>query len=770
MGLLEKIGLGNIMNVFKKSLFVSVPVALSILTSCTQTFQGHSPYEAEIAERISSMSLEEKAGQMVQINIDIICNPETLDLIPESMDTVFGKYKVGSILNTMGQNCPTQAWMNDIVGKIQQKSLEEIGIPCIYGLDMIHGASYLAEGTFFPQEINLGATFNPEQAVNLGSVLAYETRSMQVPWVFSPVMDLGRNPLWPRQWESWGEDPCLQSVMAEAEMRAIQGEDFNKVGQNHAAACIKHYMGYGVPVSGKDRTPAIIPDYELRERYFRPFEACIKAGALSLMVNSASINGIPTHVNRKLLTGWVKEELDWDGMIVTDWADIDNLYQRDHVAADRKEALAMGINAGIDMIMDPYKPEITCDICDLVREGSISESRINDAVARVLRLKYRLGLFDKPVVDGQWPLVGSEEFAHKAYNAAVESEILLKNNGILPLKKNAKILVTGPNGNSIRCLNGGWSYTWQGTDNPEYVEKYNTIFEAVKSVFPSTKYVAGVTYRQGGDWQDDDPSGIPAAVAAAAGCDVILVCIGENSYCETPGNIDDLSISANQARLVRALAVTHKPIVLVLNEGRPRVINAIEPIADAIIDILLPGNYGADALAALLSGDENFSGRLPFTYPKYVNSLHTYDFKVSEKREMIEGAYNYDAKMDVQWSFGDGLSYTEFCYSGIKSDKSSFRKGDDLSISVDVTNAGTRPGKESVLLYSSDLVATMIPDVKRLRAFEKIDLAPGETKTVTFKLNADDLSFAGDDGKWHLEPGEFRIAVGTESLVLNCME
>lgn len=716
------------------------------------------------------MSLEEKAGQMVQINIDIICDAGTLELIPEAMDTVFGLYKIGSILNTMGQNCPSRAWMGGIVEEIQGRSLTEIGIPCIYGLDMIHGASYLKEGTFFPQEINLGATFNPEHAVNLGTILAYETRSAQVPWVFSPVMDLGRNPLWPRQWESWGEDPHLQSVMAEAETRAVQGEDFNFIDQNHTAACIKHYMGYGVPVSGKDRTPAIIPDYELRERYFRPFEACIKAGALSLMVNSASINGIPTHVNRKLLTGWVKEELDWDGMIVTDWADIDNLYKRDHVAADRKEAIAMGINAGIDMIMDPYKPEITRDICELVREGRISKARIDDAVARVLRLKYRLGLFDKPTVDGEWPLVGSEEFARQAYNAAVESEVLLKNDGILPLKKNTRILVTGPNGNSVRCLNGGWSYTWQGTDNPEYVEKYNTIYEAVKEVFPATKYVAGVSYRQDGNWQDEELSGISAAVAAAAGCDVILACIGENSYCETPGNIDDLSLSANQIDLVKALAATHKPLVLILNEGRPRVINAIEPLAAAVVDILLPGNYGADALAALLSGDENFSGKLPLTYPKYVNSLHTYDFKVTEKREMIEGAYNYDAKMDVQWSFGDGLSYTEFMYSGIKVDRSSFRKGDTISVSVDVTNSGNRAGKESVLLYSSDLVASMIPDVKRLRAFDKIELAPGETKTVTFRLKADELSFAGDDGEWHLEPGEFRIAVGTESLIINCVE
>jgi len=750
------------------NLILSVAVLLSFF-SCSNSFRGDSPYEKQIAEKLSSMSLEEKAGQLVQINIDKICNPNTLEIMPEAMDTVFGKYKVGSILNTMGENCPTREWMTDLIGKIQEVSLKECGIPCIYGLDMIHGASYLVEGTFFPQEINIGATFNTEHASNMGRVLAYETRSMQVPWVFSPVMDLGRNPVWPRQWESWGEDAHLQTVMSEAEMRAIQGENRNNIGQFNTAACIKHFMGYGVPVTGKDRTPAFIPDYELRERYFRPFEACIKAGALSLMVNSASINGIPTHVNRKLLTEWVKEELNWDGMIVTDWADIDNLYERDYVVHNRKEAIAMGINAGIDMIMDPYKPEIVQDICELVREGRISQERLDDATARVLRMKYRLGLFDNPTIDSEWPSAGSIEFQQMAYNAAVESEVLLKNNGILPLDSNARILVTGPNGNSIRCLNGGWSYTWQGTDNPKYVEKYNTIFEAVSARFPSTLYVPGVSYIQDWGGQNEDASSIPAAVAVARSCEVILACIGENSYCEAPGNIDDLTISSNQSRLVEALAATGKPIVLILNEGRPRVINAIEPLADAIVDILLPGNYGADALAALLAGDENFSGKLPMTYPKHVNSLHTYDFKVCEKREMAPGAYSYDAKMDVQWNFGDGLSYTSFKYSNLRSDKSSFRDGDTICISVDVTNTGTRAGKESILLYSSDIVASMIPDVKRLRSFTKIELNPGETKTVEFKLDAHDLAFAGDDGKWHLEPGEFRIAVGTESLTINCI-
>ena len=752
------------------ALHAATAALLLFAASCSTAPQGNSPYEKEIAAKISSMTLTQKAGQLVQINIDKICDPQTLELMPGAMDVVFGKYKVGSILNTMGENCPTQAWMTEIVKQIQDKSLQECdGIPCIYGLDMIHGATYLVEGTFFPQEINLGATFNPEHAANLGKVLAYETRSMQVPWVFSPVMDLGRNPVWPRQWESWGEDALVQSVMAKEETIAMQGSDKENIGAINVAACLKHYMGYGVPVSGKDRTPALIPDYELRERYFRPFEACIKAGALSVMVNSASINGIPTHANRKLLTGWLKEELAWDGMIVTDWADIDNLYERDHVAADRKEAIAMGINAGIDMIMDPYKPEIVEDICQLVEEGKISEERLNDAVARVLRLKYRLGLFKNPTVDAQWPLTGSEGFARMAYNAAVESEVLLKNEGILPLKPGARILVCGPNSDNMRCLNGGWSYTWQGTNNPKYVEKFNTIYEALKLRFPAAQLVPGVSYIQ--DWagQSEDASGIHAAVAAARGVDVIVACIGENSYCETPGNIDDLNISANQKKLVEALAATGKPIVLVLNEGRPRVINTLEPLAGAVVDIMLPGNYGADALAALLAGEENFSGKLPLTYPKHVNSLHTYDFKVSEKREMIGGAYNYDAKMDVQWSFGDGLSYTSFEYSNLVSDKSEFRSGDVLNFSIDVKNTGERAGKESVLLYSSDLVASMMPDVKRLRAFTKIELQPGEVRTVSFSIPADDLAFAGDDGKWHLEPGEFRIAAGGESVIINCV-
>ena len=535
------------------------------------------------------------------------------------------------------------------------------------------------------------------------------------------------------------------------------------------AVSLKHFIGYGVPVSGKDRTPAIIAPNDLREKFFAPFLACFRAGALTAMVNSASINGIPTHCNALLLSGWVKEELGWDGMLVTDWADIDNLFQRDHVAADKAEAVALGINAGIDMIMDPYDPECVNVIVALVKEGRIPQSRLDDAVRRVLRLKVRLGLFDKPVWDYAYPEFGSEQFARESYAAALESEVLLKNEGILPLKENARILVTGPNANSMRTLNGGWSYTWQG-DADSYVPQYRTILEALQQRFPNVSYEPGVEYDMTPFlWQNEKGGNIAKAVQAASRADVIVACIGENTYCETPGNMDDLNLSENQKKLVKALTATGKPVVLILNEGRPRLIGDIEPLAAAVVDVMLPSNFGADALAALLSGDENFSGKLPFTYSKHINALHTYDYKVSEHRETMDGSYNYDAIMDVQWPFGHGLSYTEYAYSNLQVSASEFTADDVLKVSIDVTNTGARAGKEAVLLYSSDLVASLIPDVKRLRGFEKISLEPGETKTVQFELPASALAFVGADGKWRLEKGDFRLSCGGQSAMLKCI-
>ena len=750
----------------KKTLILASIAALAALvSSCGARSCGNSPYEKEIAKMLGKMTLEQKAGQMVQINIDKICDPATG--VPDSaaLEDVIAVHKVGSILNTLGW-CPDREWMSRTVKAIQDKSMQAIGIPCIYGLDMIHGATYLKDGTFFPQEINLGATFNPSYAAAMGRITAYETRSMQVPWVFSPVMDLGRDPRWSRQWESWGEDAYLQSVMSLAETCAMQGtapDDKGcpaQIGLENVAVSLKHFMAYGVPFSGKDRTPAWVPDFELRERYFRPFKACIEAGALTIMVNSSSINGIPTHMNRKLLTLWVKEELGWDGMIVTDWRDIDALFTRDHVAADRKEAVAKGINAGIDMIMDPYDADVADDICALAREGIIPMSRIDDAVARVLRLKFRLGLFEGPVWEHDYPLAGSEEFAAEALAAAVESEVLLKNEGgLLPLRPDTRILLTGPAADHMRPISGGWSYTWQGSDEQQYVGRFNTVYEALKARFPNTRLVPGVEYKYDGQWWEDYDAGISKAVSEARNADVVIACIGENSYCETPGNLTDLTLSANQRKMVKALAATGKKIVLVLFEGRPRVISEIEPLATAVVDAMLPSNYGADALALLLSGEENFSGRLPLTYPKHVNSLHTYDYKVCENRATIAGAYNYDAVMDVQWPFGSGLSYTSFEYSGFSVSPACFTADDEIEATVTVRNAGTRPGKETVMLFSSDVVARIIPDVRRLRAFTKLDLGPGEERTVTLKLPARELAFAAEDGRWYLEEGDFRISL-----------
>ena len=727
--------------------------------------------EAKVEQVLKGMTLQEKVGQMVQLSIGLIETADRNDVDPAKMDVIFGKYKIGSILNVMNDRAQSREKTADFIAKIQESSMKNIGIPCIFGLDMIHGASYLSDGTLFPQEINLGATFNREFAAQMGRAMAYETRAAQCPWVFSPVMDLGRDPRWPRQWESWGEDPYLQAEMARVETVALQGTDPNHIDLEHVAVSIKHFMGYGVPLSGKDRTPAYIAENDLREKYFRPFKECFQAGALTAMVNSASINGIPTHANKTLLTGWVKEELGWDGMLVTDWADIDNLFTRDHVAADKREALALGINAGIDMIMDPYDPECCNVLVDLVNAGDIPMERIDDAVRRILRLKVRLGLFENPTWEYAYPEFASEAFQKQSYAAALESEVLLKNEGVLPLKPGARILVTGPNANSLRTLNGGWSYTWQGNADA-FVPQYNTILEALQKRFPRVTYAPGVEYdNAGGDWQSEDASGIAKAVAAARLVDVVVCCVGENTYCETPGNMDDLNLSANQKELVQKLAATGKPIVLVLNEGRPRIIGDIEPLAKAVVDVMYPSNFGGDALAALLAGDENFSGKLPFTYPKHINSLHTYDYKVSEHREVMEGAYNYDAVMDVQWTFGYGLSYTTFSYSDfVLESPAEFKAGDDLKVSVKVTNTGDRAGKEAVLLYSSDLVASLIPDVKRLRGFEKVALEPGETKTVSFVVPAHELAFVGADGKWRLEEGDFRLSCGGLGVMAKCTE
>ena len=735
--------------------------------------------EAKIEKTLSKMSLDEKVGQMLELNLDLMGKMEQQGtakpvwIINEMMlDTLISKYKVGSILNAPGTRAATIDQWQQWIQLIQKKSMKYIGIPDIYGLDHNHGVTYTQGGTLFPQPINIAASFNTQLARTGGEVTAYESRAGNCPWVYNPVIDLGRDPRWSRIWESFGEDPIVNARMVEEEVKGYQGDDPNHLGIYNVATCVKHYLAYGAPFTGKDRTPAYLSPAMLREKYFEPFKCAIQAGALTIMVNSGSINGVPVHASYEYLTQWLKKDLNWDGMIVTDWADINNLFTREKVAKDKKDAIRIAINAGIDMSMDPYSVDFCILLKELVNEGKVSMERINDAVRRILRVKYRLGLFERPNTGGKgYEKFGSKEFAEKALRAAEESEVLLKNErNILPLAPGKKILLTGPNANQMRCLNGGWSYTWQGSRAEDLAESYNTIYEALCLKYGKDNIVLeqGVTYNERGAYYEEHTPQIDKAVAAAAGVDVIIACIGENSYCETPGNLTDLWLSENQRNLVKALAKTGKPIILILNEGRPRLIADIEPLAQAVVDILLPGNYGADALANLLAGDANFSAKMPYTYPREINSLANYDYKVSEEVGTMAGAYNYDAKVSLQWPFGYGMSYTTFDYSNLRVDKTQFDANDLITVSVDVKNTGNRVGKESVLLYSSDLIASMVPDNRRLRQFTKIELQPGETKTVSFKLAAKELAFVGADGKWILEEGDFTLKIGRLTQNVTC--
>lgn len=732
--------------------------------------------EAKVEKTLSKMTLDEKIGQMTELSIDVLgeWKDGEFQLNKEKVYNAIAKYKVGSVLNSPGPVAQTPQKWQEIIGTIQELSMKEIGIPCIYGLDQNHGTTYTLGGILFPQNINLGASFNPQLAHDAAVVTAYETRAANCPWTYSPTVDMARDPRWSRVWENYGEDCLVNAVMGSAAVRGFQGDDPNHIPADRIATSVKHYMGYSQARTGKDRTPAYIPVSELREKCFAPFKACVEAGALTIMVNSGSVNGVPVHANKELLTVWLKEELGWDGMLVTDWADINNLYTREHVAADKKEAIEIAINAGIDMAMEPYDLNFCTLLKELVEEGRVPMSRIDDAVRRILRLKYRLGLFDTPVTNlKDYPEFASKAHAELAVRTAEESEVLLKNkNNILPLKKGVKILVTGPNANSMRCLNGGWSYTWQGHLADRFAGEYNTIYEALGNEFGKDNVLLeqGVTYVPEGNYYEENAPEIEKAVAAAGNVDVIVACIGENSYCETPGNLSDLRLSENQRNLVKALAGTGKPIVLILNEGRPRIISDIEPLADAVIDILLPGNYGADALANILSGKANPSARMPYTYPKDPAALTTYDYRVSEEMDKMEGAYDYDAVISVQWPFGYGLSYTTFKYDNLKASATDFKAGDDITLSVDVTNTGAVAGKEVVMLFSRDMVASMTPENRRLRAFEKVELQPGETRTVTFNLKCSDLAFVGADGKWILEKGAFRMQAGDKTLNLNCTE
>ena len=810
------------------SFIVSCAVGAAMAqSSVTPAITRDVKLEAKIEKTLKKMTLDEKIGQMLELNLDVMgkmtvenakvdrekvrsvmqqygrpegeteamlkmTDQEIIDklggfpvdiysgdtkrvwkLNETMLDTLISKWKVGSILNAPGTRAPSVDQWQEWIKLIQEKSMKYIGIPDIYGLDHNHGVTYTQGGTLFPQPINLGASFNTDLAFIGAEITAYESRAANCPWVYNPVVDLSRDPRWPRVYESFGEDAILNSKMVVAEIKGYQGDDPNHIDRFHVGTSTKHYFAYGAPWTGKDRTPAYLSPQMIREKYFEPFKAAALAGTLTMMVNSASVNGVPVHASYEYLTKWLKEDLGWDGMLVTDWADINNLYTREKVAKDKKDAIRIAINAGIDMSMDPYSVEFCVLLKELVNEGKVPMSRIDDAVRRILRVKYRLNLFAEPNTGGKgFEKFGSDEFAAKALQAAEESEILLKNDGILPLVKGKKILLTGPNANQMRCLHGGWSYTWQGSKAEDLAEKYNTIYEALCNKYGKENIILeqGVTYKEDGAYYDENEPQIEKAVAAAAKADVIIAAIGENSYTETPGNLSDLWLSENQRNLVKELAKTGKPIILVLNEGRPRLIADIEPLAKAVVNILIPGNYGGDALANLLAGDANFSAKMPYTYPREINSLNTYDYKVSEEVGTMAGAYNYDAKVSLQWPFGYGISYTTYEYSNLKVDKASFTADDILTVTVDVKNTGSRAGKEAVLLYSSDLVASVVPDNKRLRDFTKIALEPGEVKTVTFQLPAKNLAFVGADGKWTLEEGDFVLKVGNQTVPTACSQ
>lgn len=760
----------------KKALF-SLIILLAIGASTHEATATPKDKELEVrVERtLSKLTLRQKAGQMVELVVDFFGHNDAKGVFhidKARTDSLLSRYQIGSILNAPNTMAPTASQWQEIISDIQKSSMKTIGIPCLFGLDQNHGSTYTQGGTLFPQNINVGATFNRDIARACAEATAYETRAVSVPWTYSPTVDLGRDPRWPRIWENFGEDCYVNAEMGKAMVLGFQGDDPNHIDDLHIAACMKHYLGYGVPWTGKDRTPAYISPSDLREKHFLPFLEALKAGALSVMVNSASVNGVPVHANKTLLTDWLKTETGWDGMLITDWADINNLWQRECVAKDKKDALRIAINAGIDMIMEPYNPDAVDLIEELGREGAIPMSRIDDAVRRILRMKYRLGLFDHPTEKlKDYPKFGGKEFARLSYQGAVESMVLLKNEGgLLPLRKGQRILLTGPNANQMRCLDGGWSYTWQGHLTDQFASQYNTIYEALCNEYGKDNILLrqGVTYNEKGKYYEENEPDIASAVRAADSADVVIACIGENSYTETPGNLSDLTLSANQRSLVTALEATGKPVVLILNEGRPRIVADIVPKAKAVVDIFLPGNYGGDALAALLSGRENFSGKLPITYPKEINSLANYDFKKSEEVGTMEGAYDYSARITQQWPFGYGLSYTAYQYENLRVDKTHFLSGDTLSVSVDVTNTGLCEGKESVLLYSSDLVASVTPDGRRLRAFDKISLKPKETRTVTLRLPVDDLAFVGWDGKRHLEEGEFRLSLADKQVSVWC--
>jgi beta-glucosidase len=759
--------------VMKKTFFIVTSVAFSAYTS-----QPQSSIDKQAANLVAQMTLEEKIGQMAQITIDVVCKGEdtpptsTLQIDVDKLRDAVVNYHVGSILNSPNNRARTTEWWNNAIAQMQEVATKEtrLKIPILYGLDEIHGATYVAGSTLFPQEIGLAATWNPAHAKRMGEIAAYETRAANVPWNFAPVLDLGSDPRWARQYENFGEDPYLSSVFGYQLVKGYEGDDNNVGDARKVAACMKHFLGYSVPVSGKDRTPAYIPDNVLLEYHVPPFQAAVDAGVHSVMINSGSINNQPVHASYELLTKLLREQMGFKGMIVTDWGDIESLHRREKMTPTMKEAIKASINAGIDMSMIPYNYKEFCTLLrELMDEGAVPLSRINDATTRIVALKLKLNLFDTPNTSRHdYPEFHAEAFQDASYEAAADGITLLKNdNNILPLKKGVKILVAGPNAVSKRALNGGWTFSWQGEKIDEFGDDCRTLLEAIQHSFgkENVRYVPGVSYTNTIEYATEHKDKFGEAIAATKKADYAILCVGENSYCEKPGDLHDLYLNDLQTELVQEVLKTGTKVIVVLSEGRPRVISKFSSQVDAIVQTYLPGMYGATALADVLTGKVNPSGKLPYTYPAFPNSLVPYYHKHSEEQKRSLGAYNYEGDFNPEYPFGFGLSYTTFEYSNLQIDKTQLLlgSGEEIKVSIDVKNTGIRAGKEVVQLYSSDLYVSLIPDVKRLRRFEKIALEPGETKTVTFTLTLNDLSFVNLENKRVVEPGDFELQIGASS-------
>ncbi len=719
--------------------------------------------ERKIDLLIAKMSVEEKAGEMTQLALDMVCDgdpynlKQPLTINKAKLKKVIQEYHVGSILN-VGTTAHTAARWQEIITEIQQEAATtRLKIPILYGIDAIHGVNYTLGTTLYPQPLGVAATWNPALAERLGAITGYECRASGIPWTFSPAMDLCRYPVWSRTWESFGEDVLMNKIFGSAMVKGYQGTDLKDPFR--IAACMKHFTGYGAAVSGKDRTYAWIPDRELREYFLPQYEAAIKNGAMTVMINSSGFNGIPAHANKQLLTDILKGEMGFQGFTVSDWEDVKYLTTRHKVAATYKEAVKIAVNAGIDMTMVPNDLEFTPLLIELIKEGEISMTRVNDAVRRILRVKMMLGLFEKthdPL--SNYPKFGGEEFRQTSLEAAREALVLAKNtNNALPLSKSSKVLVVGPTATSIRALNGGWTNSWQGEKSNEIYADKNTILKAITKKISADKvnFIEGANFESLTTMED--------AVRAASTGDyaAIILCLGEQSYTEVPGTINDLTLDAHQIELAKALAKTGKPIILVMAEGRPRLINAFEDKMNAVLVSIFPGMEGGEAIADVLFGDVNPSGKLPLTYPKYPNGIVPYDYKFLESLDAASGYPDGKNKFyDPQYEFGAGMSYTKFEYKNLTINKPAFEKNDNIQITVQVSNTGAREGKEVVQLYVSDLFASIAPSVKRLRGFQKIDLKAGETQTVTFNLSFKELAFVGIDNKWVTEPGAFKALIG----------